>query len=236
MVRLSSSSSRAIPVSAIREAYHGNLTPLILTIRNLLLRVLQSKGLPQAIAEELAQEHTLPLVECFCKGEVQQAAWFRYTYRTASRLAATYHWRASRQELVGDSPWWGDASEGGLTGPSVAFWGSDAPSAEELLLRGEQEAQLHRALASIPAADRLLLTRIYLEDVPLPALLSGGSRDALYKRHERAKARLRKAMADRTERNPYPWKRSSKRLHSRAPGVPFWTWVGMPPGVSGGAR
>lgn len=194
MATAHSGSSSQITLSHVTEAQNGNPTPLVLALRALLLMVLKKQAVPEAIAEDLAQKHTLPLMERFCRGGVREGNWSRYTRRTAVRLAATYHKRASREELVGDAPWWGDTTESPRSDLTLALRGSDAPTAEELLLQGELQAQVRRALALIPPADRLLLTQIYFQDIPLTALLAGGTRDALYKRHERAKSRLLEAL------------------------------------------
>jgi DNA-directed RNA polymerase specialized sigma24 family protein len=177
MATVHSGSSSQITLTHITEAQKGNRTPLVLALRALLLEVLKRRMVPEAIAEELAQEHALRLAARFCQGVIREESWSCYTRRTAIRLAATYHRQASREEPLAEEP---PASAG--------------RSVEDLLLQGEIEERISRALATLSGPDRTLLEQIYFQEIPLCALLADSTRDALYKRHERAKARLRKAL------------------------------------------
>ncbi len=74
---------------------------------------------------------------------------------------------------------------------------ADAPIFEENLLAAEQKAMIHAALDKLPSADRDLLWRHYFEEIPLDELFPGLPMTAVYKRHERAKARLREVLVSK---------------------------------------
>jgi RNA polymerase sigma factor (sigma-70 family) len=174
MPNTTSGSSPSIPAFFPGSSTPSRLADLALAIRNRLVQHLRRGELAAHEAEDLAQEKICSLLPRLQQGQLAPDNWDFYLRRVA-RNAATNH-RKQQREIPWDQP------------PEFEH---QAPSPEEQLLQAQRQRRIWQALASLGPNDQELLVLHYLAEVSLDELARGRSRDVVYKRHERAKKRLR---------------------------------------------
>jgi hypothetical protein len=193
----STSSGGVVTAAVLAQAAAGDGAPLTLAVWSLLRAGLRRSRVAQQDEAGLATSRLEVVVDALCSGRVAQGKEDNYVLRCAHTLAINHH-RQQKLALARCSNVDGDE-----------LFGEDEPDAERLLLRFEERRAVREALERLREADRALLQRVYLEEVPVDTLVDeqlaprSGECDAgsweraratLYKRLERARLRLRAAL------------------------------------------
>jgi RNA polymerase sigma-70 factor (ECF subfamily) len=143
-----------------------------------LFRYLGRMGLPQAQAEEIAQETFLRAWIRLGDFDPRRASFSTWLYTIAHRLALNAFGRAATRQEIAFSAEHDSASEG-LQPP-------------EQMLALQRRQRLRAALLELPPRERAAIALAYIEDLPLAAvaLIEGCTVGAIKTRLHRARRRL----------------------------------------------
>ncbi len=136
-------------------------------------------GLPQGLAEELAQETFLRAWQNLGKFDPDQGAFSTWLFTIARNLALNEFSRASNVREI-------------VLPEDVPETACDRPQPPEALALAQRRQRLHAALRQLPLAERCLVALAYIQDLDLAeiARIEGCSTGAVKTRLHRARRKL----------------------------------------------
>jgi DNA-directed RNA polymerase specialized sigma24 family protein len=155
-------STPTITPGLLARAREGDRNPLAASVLDVLQRALSSRSIPPSEVEDLSQQKVLKILEKLIEGRVDPGKEDAYVWRCGETTAIS-HFRKKNIRFVPleDSP----------HDPQEPASEEDAQAQEDHLQRQIEELREVLAGEELSPADRRLLWRVYIEEVPMKDLI-----------------------------------------------------------------